>query len=88
MCSCWLSSNNAHRTPAAMSTPNKDLFPEQDVINQLEKQGDNNTAFGDKSPGVRRIEAISKCFQSWHRWVLFVAIFLVSYSYGLDGSVR
>ncbi|KAK9900499.1 MFS general substrate transporter [Cystobasidium minutum MCA 4210] len=40
------------------------------------------------SPGVRRIQAISSCFTTWHRWVLFVSIFLVAYAYGLDGTVR
>ena len=30
------------------------------------------------SPGVQRIEVISSCFESWHRWVLFGRIFLVS----------
>ncbi|CAK9786879.1 putative Siderochrome-iron uptake transporter [Cutaneotrichosporon oleaginosum] len=41
-----------------------------------------------KSPGVRRIEAISSCFTSWHKWTLFISIFLVAYAYGLDGTLR
>lgn len=65
-----------------------ELYPDEEIVHELEKQGDNTTAFGDKSPGVKRIEAISRAFSSWHLWVLFVAIFLVSYAYGLDGTVR
>ncbi|BEJ14722.1 hypothetical protein CspHIS471_0404890 [Cutaneotrichosporon sp. HIS471] len=42
----------------------------------------------DKSPGVRRIEAISSCFTSWHKWTLFLSIFFVAYAYGLDGTLR
>ncbi|WWD08493.1 hypothetical protein V865_006605 [Kwoniella europaea PYCC6329] len=71
--------------------PNKSpdpLYPDLEVTKELEKQGDNETAFGDKSPGVRRIEIIASCFTTWHRWVLFISVFLVAYSYGLDGTVR
>ncbi|WVW81023.1 hypothetical protein I302_103014 [Kwoniella bestiolae CBS 10118] len=71
--------------------PNKSpdpLYPDLEVTKELEKQGDNDTAFGDKSPGVRRIEIIASCFTTWHRWVLFISVFLVAYSYGLDGTVR
>jgi SIT family siderophore-iron:H+ symporter-like MFS transporter len=32
----------------------------------------------DKSPGVRRIEAISSCFKKWHKAFLFFFIFLVA----------
>ncbi|KAK8850324.1 hypothetical protein IAR55_004241 [Kwoniella newhampshirensis] len=64
------------------------IYPEPETKRQLEEQGDNETAFGDKSPGVRRIEAISTCFESWHKWVLFASVFFVAYSYGLDGTVR
>lgn len=32
----------------------------------------------EKSPGVRRIEAISSCFTKWHRVLLFVSIFLLA----------
>ncbi|KAL1405622.1 hypothetical protein Q8F55_009261 [Vanrija albida] len=41
-----------------------------------------------KSPGVARIEAISSMFKRWHFWVLFVGIFLVSFSYGLDSATH
>ncbi|ETW83548.1 major facilitator superfamily [Heterobasidion irregulare TC 32-1] len=43
---------------------------------------------GDKSPGVKRIEAISASFTRWSKISLFVSIFLVAYAYGLDGTVR
>jgi hypothetical protein len=42
-----------------------------------EKDGD-GTVFGDKSPGVRRIEVIGQFFNGWHKWVLFFFIFLIS----------
>ncbi|WVQ95751.1 hypothetical protein IAU59_002850 [Kwoniella sp. CBS 9459] len=74
-------SSDTHRAPDP-------LQPEPEVVRALEKQGDTKTVFGDKSPGVKRIEAIASCFTSWHRYVLFITVFLVSYSYGLDGTVR
>nr|XP_018259907.1 MFS transporter, SIT family, siderophore-iron:H+ symporter [Kwoniella dejecticola CBS 10117]OBR82065.1 MFS transporter, SIT family, siderophore-iron:H+ symporter [Kwoniella dejecticola CBS 10117] len=64
------------------------LYPDQEISKEIERQGDDHTAFGDKSPGVRRIEAIATCFTTWHKWVLFLSVFLVAYSYGLDGTVR
>lgn len=67
---------------------NSDIYPDETTSKRLEAQGDTQTAFGDKSPGVRRIEAISNSFTSWHRYVLFISILLVAYAYGLDGSVR
>jgi len=42
-----------------------------------EKDGD-GTVFGDKSPGVRRIEVIGQFFNGWHKWVLFFFIFLIA----------
>ena len=46
------------------------------------------TLLGDKSPGVKRIEAISASFTRWSKISLFVSIILVAYAYGLDGTVR
>lgn len=40
------------------------------------------------SAGVRRIEAINEQLTRKDRWVVFLAVFLVSYAYGLDGTVR
>lgn len=41
-----------------------------------------------KSPGVIRIEALSKVLTLTDRIVIFVGVFLVSYAYGLDGTLR
>ncbi|KAJ6124733.1 hypothetical protein N7471_012050 [Penicillium samsonianum] len=43
---------------------------------------------GQGSPGVRRIEIITSHFRLWDRVFLFIAIFLIAYVYGLDGTVR
>jgi MFS transporter, SIT family, siderophore-iron:H+ symporter len=43
---------------------------------------------GGKSPGVRRIEAISTQFTKVDRVFIFIGVFLIAYAYGLDGSVR
>lgn len=49
---------------------------------------DENLIHGEKSLGVRRIEAINKTFTKWTRVTLFVGIFLVAYAYGLDGTSK
>ncbi|WVO20323.1 uncharacterized protein IAS62_001617 [Cryptococcus decagattii] len=66
------------------------LYPEAELERAISntKNADDSTAFGEKSPGVRRIELIAASFTTWHRWVLFISVFLMAYSYGLDGSVR
>jgi hypothetical protein len=43
---------------------------------------------GGKSPGVRRIEAISSQFTRLDRVFVFIGVFLIAYAYGLDSSVR
>ncbi|KAG7530604.1 hypothetical protein FFLO_04906 [Filobasidium floriforme] len=43
---------------------------------------------GGQSPGVRRMEAINAHLKTWERWALFFGVFLVTYVYGLDGTVR
>lgn len=43
---------------------------------------------GGKSPGVRRIEAISTQFMRLDRVCIFMGVSLIVYAYGLDGSVR
>ncbi|KAJ5788208.1 hypothetical protein N7457_003198 [Penicillium paradoxum] len=43
---------------------------------------------GQGSPGVRRIEIVTSHFRLWDRVALFLAIFLIAYVYGLDGTVR
>lgn len=73
-----------------MSSPGdaNTLYPNEKVLQELEKQGDTETAFGDKSPGVRQIEAIARNLTKGHRWVLWIAVFLTAYAYTLDLSVR
>lgn len=46
------------------------------------------TLTGATSPGVKRIEAISKHISRRDRYFLFAAIFLLAYVYGLDGTLR
>ena len=43
---------------------------------------------GKKSPGVQRIEAISKHFTLTDRIFVFIGVFLIAYAYGLDGIIR
>ena len=43
---------------------------------------------GETSPGVKRIEAISKHISRTDRWFLFFGVFLIAYVYGLDGTLR
>ncbi|KAK2847629.1 ferrioxamine B transporter [Arthroderma sp. PD_2] len=52
--------------------------------------GDNGTPtiLGKKSPGVQRVEVISAHMTLVDRIILFVGIFLLSYAYGLDGTLR
>lgn len=45
-------------------------------------------AMGEKSPGVARVEAISSVLTTKDRIALFLGVFLVSYAYGLDGTLR
>ncbi|CED82708.1 Predicted transporter (major facilitator superfamily) [Phaffia rhodozyma] len=44
--------------------------------------------YGDASPGVRRIAAISEEIDTKLRTIMFVRIFLVAYAYGIDGTTR
>lgn len=50
--------------------------------------GDEVKLIGETSPGVRRIEAISKHITRIDRSFLFFGVFLVAYVYGLDGILR
>lgn len=56
------------------------LYPEHELERAISstKNADDSTAFGEKSPGVRRIEIIAACFTTWHRWVLFISVFLMA----------
>ncbi|KAK3303182.1 major facilitator superfamily domain-containing protein [Chaetomium strumarium] len=42
----------------------------------------------EKSPGVRRIEALSAVLTTGDRVFIFIGVFLVAFAYGLDGTVR
>jgi len=76
--------SNLHERPAASTN----LYPSQDVRYEIEKQGDTDTAFGDKSPGVRQIEAIATNLTKSQRYILWIAVFLTAYSYTLDLTTR
>lgn len=56
--------------------------------NQAIPLGEPVSLLGKGSPGVRRIEIITSHFRFWDRIFLFIAIFLIAYVYGLDGTVR
>lgn len=43
---------------------------------------------GEKSPGVQRVEAIASVLTRTDRVFLFLGVFLISYAYGLDGTLR
>ncbi|KAK4236008.1 major facilitator superfamily domain-containing protein [Achaetomium macrosporum] len=45
-------------------------------------------AIDEKSPGVRRIEALSAVLTTWDRVFIFIGVFLVAFAYGLDGTLR
>ncbi|RDL40882.1 putative SIT1-Transporter of the bacterial siderophore ferrioxamine B [Venustampulla echinocandica] len=55
---------------------------------QSEPTSPHGFLLGAKSPGVARIEAISSQLTLTDRIFLFLGIFLISYAYGLDGTVR
>ncbi|PCG89075.1 Major facilitator superfamily domain, general substrate transporter [Penicillium occitanis (nom. inval.)] len=59
-----------------------------DAVAHPSQQHRSITLLGAESPGVRRIEVISSQFRLVDRVVLFFAVFLVAYAYGLDGMVR
>jgi SIT family siderophore-iron:H+ symporter-like MFS transporter len=44
--------------------------------------------FGEKSPGVQRIEAITSHITTLDKFFIFFGVFLLSYAYGLDGTIR
>ncbi|KAJ4305739.1 ferrioxamine B transporter [Kalmusia sp. IMI 367209] len=43
---------------------------------------------GTQSPGVARIEALSKHITTANRIAIFFGVFLIAYAYGLDGTLR
>ncbi|KAJ5486479.1 hypothetical protein N7530_000779 [Penicillium desertorum] len=56
--------------------------------NEAVPLGEPVSLMGQGSPGVRRIEIITSYFRFWDRVFLFLAVFLIAYVYGLDGTVR
>jgi len=75
---------------------NSDDIPHKDEtaphFGQDEEQGRRasaaNLSTEDKSPGVRRIEALSSVLTLKDRIFIFFSVFLVAYAYGLDGTLR
>lgn len=57
------------------------LYPSTQRTVEKEQDEQVPTVFGDKSPGVRRIEIIGQFFTGWHKVALFFFIFLVSCQY-------
>jgi SIT family siderophore-iron:H+ symporter-like MFS transporter len=60
----------------------------KDPLNQTVPANELVSILGKGSPGVRRIEIINSHFRFHDRVCLFVSIFLITYVYGLDGTVR
>ncbi|CAG8889744.1 unnamed protein product [Penicillium egyptiacum] len=56
--------------------------------NEAVPLGEPASLMGKGSPGVRRIEIITSHFRFWDRVFLFLAVFLIAYVYGLDGTAR
>lgn len=46
------------------------------------------TMFGEKSPGVARMEAVTSVITRFDRIFIFFGIFIIAYAYGLDGTLR
>lgn len=66
------------------------LYPEAELERAISntKNADDSTAFGEKSPGVRRIELIAASFTTWHRWVLFISVFLMACKLNICSPLR
>lgn len=66
------------------------LYPEAELERAISntKNADDSTAFGEKSPGVRRIELIAASFTTWHRWVLFISVFLMACKLNIRSRLR
>ena len=69
----------------------KDRDSDRDVNSMSQSASssmENTILVGGKSPGVRRVEAISSQFTTLDRVFIFIGVFLIAYAYGLDSSVR
>ena len=55
---------------------------------QQDSTSDSTALLDKESPGVRRVQILSSHIHLIDRVFLFASIFLISYVYGLDNSVR
>lgn len=56
----------------------------------VKEKGDDGEVvlLGKTSPGVKRIEIISKHITLFDRIFLFIGVFLIAYAYGIDSTIR
>jgi SIT family siderophore-iron:H+ symporter-like MFS transporter len=81
--------HDSANVPGETTDGSGNLYPATKQAAPLDMgDGEKETAFGDKSPGVRRIEIIGQFFDGWHKWVLFFFIFLIACELFLFLSVR
>jgi len=52
------------------------------------EEQDDTRLIGAQSPGVARIEVLSKHITMRNRIAIFMGVFLIAYAYGLDGMLR
>ncbi|KAK2737879.1 Siderophore transporter [Onygenales sp. PD_40] len=57
-------------------------------VSDPSREGQPANILGETSPGVSRVEAISRYFTLPDRILFFFGIFLIAYVYGLDGTIR
>jgi hypothetical protein len=72
------------RVPGETTDGSGPLYPSVQQVTPNDEHAGKGTVFGDKSPGVRRIEIIGQFFNGWHKWILFFFVFLVSCKYTLS----
>lgn len=73
------SSYHEKDTPASSSSP---------AATRTGSSDDATALLGEKSPGVQRIEVITRYISFRNRVSIFLGVFLVAYAYGLDGTLR
>lgn len=71
-----------------MTTPEKEDHSYEGETFEKDNSNSKEVVLDSRSPGVRKIEAITSSFTTTSLTLLFVGIFLASYAYGLDGSTR
>jgi hypothetical protein len=80
-------SSNSRTNNMAISSEKETHSYEGEGIEKVYSQP-HKVVLDTRSPGVRKIEAISSSFTTTSLTILFIGIFLASYAYGLDGSTR